>query len=143
MKRERPRRPLPRLRKDSEPRERYHIGYGKPPRQTQFRKGQSGNPKGRPKGSKNAATILRELMDRKIPVRAGGGPARPIKVIEAILTRVTEAALRGDTKAAAFLFQRYDTAQPGNAQEPAATPDEQEIIDSYLDAYLQRREGRR
>lgn len=44
----------------------YDVGYGKPPKSAQFKKGQSGNPKGRPKGSKNkvkGAKILNRLKD--------------------------------------------------------------------------------
>ena len=50
---------------------RYRVGYGKPPKQHQFQPGQSGNRKGRPKGAKNKATLLREILDRKIEVRNG------------------------------------------------------------------------
>ena len=39
------------------------VGYGKPPRSRRFKPGQSGNPKGRPKGAKNRDTILRELLN--------------------------------------------------------------------------------
>jgi Family of unknown function (DUF5681) len=139
VKRVTPRRRLTRVRDDSEQPERYRIGYAKPPPQHRFRPGHSGNPKGRPKGSKNTTTLAQELLDRKISVRTNGDAPRRIKVVEAILTRYTEAALKGDTKAAAFLFQRYDMAQSGHAAEPAATPEEQEIIDSYVEDYLKRR----
>ena len=40
----------------------YEVGYGKPPRHTWFKKGQSGNPRGRPCGSKNLKTLLSEAL---------------------------------------------------------------------------------
>jgi hypothetical protein len=53
-----------------------------------------------------------------------------------VLTRVAESALGGDTKSAAFLLQRYD--MPESAEEQAdngASPEEQEIIDAYLEVH--------
>jgi hypothetical protein len=114
----------------------YKTGYGRPPKERQFKPGQSGNPKGRPKGVKNTMTLLREILDRKVEVRIGS-TVRKISVREAILTRFAESALKGDTKSAGFLLQRYDTVE--TAQEHAdssATLEEQEIIDAYLQAHL-------
>lgn len=48
------------------------VGYGKPPRQYQFKKGQSGNPKGRPKNSFKPLAILKKILGEKIPIRLGG-----------------------------------------------------------------------
>jgi hypothetical protein len=53
--------------KDEQP---YEVGYGKPPANTRFPRGLSGNPKGRPKGSKNLATIA--LRESRQPVRVNG-----------------------------------------------------------------------
>ena len=117
----------------------YRVGYGKPPQEHRFRPGQCGNRKGRPKGSKNNATLLRQILDRKIPIRRGNS-VRRISVREAILTRFAESALKGDTKAAAFLLQRYDMAE--TAQEDAnnlTTLEEREIIDTYMKIYLRDR----
>jgi len=119
------------------------VGYGMPPRTHQFQPGYSGNAKGRPKGSKNTAMLLREILDRKIEVRSGS-TVRRISVREAMLTRFAESALRGDTKSAAFLLQRYDAMDSSNEQsDGAANRDEQEIIDAYLEAYSKRIEDRK
>ncbi len=49
----------------------YEVGYGKPPEHTRFKPGQSGNPRGRPKGTKNLKTDLIEELSEKIVVREG------------------------------------------------------------------------
>jgi len=115
----------------------YEVGYARPPRVHQFKAGRSGNPRGRPKGAKNEATILRDLLNRKIDVREGGR-SRKITVFEAILLRFTEDALRGNTKTAAFLFTRY--AAHGN--EPQLTSDLSNDDRQVLDAFLQRFEAK-
>jgi len=46
----------------------YEVGYGKPPKHSQFKKGTSGNPRGRRKGSKNFVTIMYEELTRPVPV---------------------------------------------------------------------------
>jgi Family of unknown function (DUF5681) len=128
---------MPRIRRShSSSSGRYDTGYGKPPKQYQFRPGQSGNPKGRPKGAKNAATLLQDILGRRIEVRTGS-TLRKMTVLEAMLTRFAESALKGDTKSAAFLLQRYETPEaPDEHAINATAPDEQEIIDAYFKAYL-------
>ena len=112
-------------------RELHASAMADPRKQHQFQPGQSGNRKGRPKGAKNTATLLREILDRKIEVRTGS-TVRKISVREAMLTRFAEFALKGDTKSAAFLLQRYDMAETAQEHANSATTlEEQEIIDAY------------
>jgi hypothetical protein len=117
---------------------KYLVGYGRPPEEHRFKPGKSGNRKGRPKGAKNTATLLRELLDRKIEVRSGN-TVRKMSVREAMLTRFAEAALKGDTKSAAFLLQRYDMLEETQGRASGAMPEEQKIIDTYVEAYLKKR----
>ena len=47
------------------------VGYGRPPKNTRFKSGQSGNPKGRPAGRPNAKTTIARVISEKVPVREG------------------------------------------------------------------------
>ena len=50
----------------------YRVGYKKPPLHTRFRKGQSGNPRGRPRGSKNLSTLLTDALNEPVVVTEDG-----------------------------------------------------------------------
>lgn len=114
----------------SGPRAALKVGYGKPPIQHRFKPGQSGNPRGRPKGKKSEATILYELLNRNITVREGGKP-RKITVLEAILLRFTEDALKGNTKTAAFLFNRY-ASQDADVNDTSLAEDDRDVLSSFV-----------
>ena len=49
---------------DGQPRD-YPVGYGKPPAESRFQKGQSGNPGGRPRGTKKLVTLLGEVLSQR------------------------------------------------------------------------------
>lgn len=73
----------------------YEVGFGKPPKETQFKKGQSGNPRGRPKGSPNLATTLRRALTEKVRV-AENGRQRTVTKVEAALTQLVNRAAQGE-----------------------------------------------
>ncbi len=50
----------------------YEVGYARPPKHTQFRKGQTGNPRGRPKSRKSGSTDVSELLNEPVRVKTGG-----------------------------------------------------------------------
>lgn len=74
------------------------VGYGKPPKHTQFKRGQSGNPKGRPKGTRNFRTELRETLNAPVNVTTDGKERR-VSTRKATLLRLRQKALGGDTRA--------------------------------------------
>lgn len=119
----------------------YKVGYGRPPMHTRFKPGQSGNPKGRPKGTKNEDTILREIMNRPIEIRDGGRP-RKISVLAAILLKFAENALKGDPKSATFLLNRYGLAERTAPEPDGLDQDDRELLDSYLQALNTKMKGK-
>src|SRR5215203_1439394 len=76
----------------------YDVGYKKPPAHTRFRKGRSGNPRGRPKGSANYLTVLRRVLAQKVTISEGGN-TRKIPKLEAAMTQLLNKAALGDTRA--------------------------------------------
>jgi hypothetical protein len=74
------------------------VGYGKPPKHSQFKKGQSGNPKGRPRGKRNMSSLVAEVLAQKVTITANGKRKR-VSSETALLLRLREKALGGDLRA--------------------------------------------
>lgn len=96
----------------------YEIGYKKPPAATRFKKGTSGNPKGRPKGAKNYSTIVEETLDEPVAVTESG-KRRYISKRHAMYKQQVNKAVSGDTKAFAAV-QKLD--REGEEARKAAGP---------------------
>ena len=79
------------------------VGYKRPPREHQFRPGQSGNPSGRPKGARNFKSELREELSELVTVRDGD---REIEVSKqrALIKSLVAAAIEGNQRAAASVL---------------------------------------
>ncbi len=88
---------------DDGPKGPYQVGYGKPPKGTQFKPGQTGNPKGKPRGAKNLKTELLEELQEVIPVKEGG-VRRKVSKQRAMLKSLTAKAVQGDPRAASILI---------------------------------------
>jgi predicted phage terminase large subunit-like protein len=82
----------------------YEVGYGKPPKNTRFKSGQSGNPKGRPRGQRNLRTVVKEVLKEKITIREGER-TRTVSRLDAIVRMTINNALKGDPKALTGFIQ--------------------------------------
>ena len=97
----------------------YLIGKGRPPLHTRFRPGQSGNPKGRPKGRRNVKSELREIAARKILVRDGDRERRFSLAAANVLAHALKGA-KGDARSSAVFFNRLDKLLSDEGIESAA-----------------------
>jgi hypothetical protein len=92
----------------------YDVGYRRPPKDHQFQRGKSGNPKGRPKGAKGFKTLVQENLAKPVQVKMDG-KMRTVTIGEAILMRTLRDAVSGGKSAAEQglkLMERYGPAEP-------------------------------
>jgi len=83
--------------------EKEAVGYKKPPRHTQFKPGQSGNPKGRPKKAATLPDVLSKELRTRVPI-VNNGKRKKVSMLEAIVKQHLNKAASGDSKAAAIVF---------------------------------------
>jgi|ERR1044071_6352300 len=105
------------------PKRDYEVGYGRPPKHTRFKKGRSGNPRGRPSGAKNLATLFSEALDEKVTVTEHGR-RRKISKREAVVAQLVNKSAQADLKATQILLSMMqDIERRGEKSEPASLSD--------------------
>jgi hypothetical protein len=85
----------------------YEVGYKKPPKATQFKKGKSGNPKGRPKEARNLRTDFEAELAERIFV-SEGGCRKAISKLRAMMKALVAKALQGDIRACGLVFKQVE-----------------------------------
>ena len=126
-----------------DPKREYEVGYGKPPPETRFKKGQSGNPKGRPAGAKNLSILLAEALNERVIVADDGGH-RKITKREAIVKQLVNRSATADLRAVKILLDmlrdiegRTEAASP----EPPTFTEADEKVFEQLRARLSKAES--
>ena len=115
-----------------------HVGYCHPPQATRFKKGQSGNPKGRPKGSLNVATVFLKTLRERVVINENG-QRKTVTKLEAALKQLVNKAATGDTRALRLLLELARDAEAkqnaGEMQNPVVGELDQEVIEGILQRF--------
>jgi hypothetical protein len=109
-------------------------GYKRPPKTTQFKQGRSGNPKGRPKGTRSLKNDLASLMEKRVRIREDG-EQRHVSGQELMLLKLFEKAAKGDIKASTQIFgmlMKFDATDPPKAEPEIVTENDRAIVADFL-----------
>ena len=116
----------------------YEVGFAKPPKDTQFRKGRSGNPKGRPKGKPNLATVIRRALDAKVMINENG-QRRAVTKLEACVTQLINKAAGGDLRSCQLVTQLArlsdDTEQQAVSKERRFEEADRRVLEGILERF--------
>jgi Family of unknown function (DUF5681) len=96
-------RPLPRAPQDEGERG-IGVGPGRPPVETRFRPGRSGNPRGRPKRKRHLGAVVARALGERVAVEETDGRVRRISKLEATVRAIVDGAAKGDARATKLLF---------------------------------------
>ena len=111
----------------------YEVGYGRPPKKHRFKKGRSGNVHGRPKGTKNFVTDLREELNEKITIREGGKTkcvSKQRAFIKSLLAGGVKEKPQSTTSLISLILRYF--GQDDTTQPEQLTREEKEIIKRLL-----------
>ena len=94
----------------------YEVGYGKPPKQSRFQPGRSGNPKGRPTGSRNLSTQITRALSEKVTVVKDGRRMK-LTMLEVIIKQQVKQAASGNPHATRTVLNLAQEIEAQAAQE--------------------------
>jgi hypothetical protein len=119
----------------------YEIGYKRPPKATQWKKGQSGNPRGRAAGQRNLKTELLEEISEIIPIREGGARKKVSKLRALIKAQIAK-AIQGDSRATALLLSLLRALDPPPADQATPEPELSETDRKIIEEFAKRQSER-
>jgi len=110
------------------------IGYGRPPEHAQFKPGQSGNPKGRPKGTPGLASVVRAATAERVTI-VENGKRKSVSKLDAAVKQAVNQAAGGDHRAMRMLvdlIRGFETAEAPRGQESQKTAAELKAADGII-----------
>ena len=107
--------------KSNKAQKNYKVGKGRPPVETRWKPGQSGNPRGRRKGRRNLESMFFGELHRRVVV-VENGKRRKITKGEATMKQLINAAMKGDPRAIQTMINIIkmmgDQKLPATEQQP-------------------------
>ena len=115
----------------------YKVGYGKPPKQSQFKPGRSGNPKGRPKQKRSLTAKIEHELKKCVAITENGRSTKVSKG-DALVKTLVARALKGDIRSVQIVINNSDSLRGHDALQPA----DLDALDlMILEQYAQDRKG--
>ena len=115
----------------------YEVGFGKPPKHTRFKPGQSGNPRGRPKRVPTLAELVQREAKRKIVV-VEEGERRKVSKLDALAKRLMQEALKGNARATQQVIQLLAVSAAAHEATNAASEAQNETDQALLQGLFER-----
>ncbi len=116
------------------------VGYGNPPKHTRFKKGQSGNVRGRPPGSLNLATVLTRILREKVVINSKNGRHKVMTKLELAIAKLVDNAAAGDGRAIRYLCQLVISAEERSSAVEPTTPfseTDEKVMDNIIKRFQQ------
>ncbi len=114
----------------------FKVGYRKPPQHTRFKKGQSGNPRGRKKGRRNLRDVVLTTLDERIWIREGD-TRRKISKMDALVRTTVNRVIAGDAKAVGLFMAlmrvtNLISEEPDGPSTAALSLEDESILANFL-----------
>ena len=118
----------------------YEVGYGKPPVHGQFQRGQSGNPRGRSRGSRGLKADLHAELVSRMTIQINGKPVTATKqqlMLKTLSARAASGDVRAITSLIDLVMQVFGPEDRGGEKERLSARDqallEQLLADEDMD----------
>ncbi|MBR1155190.1 DUF5681 domain-containing protein [Bradyrhizobium sp. JYMT SZCCT0428] len=114
----------------------YEIGYGRPPRRSQFSKGKSGNPNGRPKGARSLTDRFEKTLNERVTINENGS-RRTIRKSDAVMKQLVNKAASGDFRSIKLILEMAGPlSERGRQAESEASYHEESTAQESLNRKL-------